>query len=131
MSSSGTESKWPLMLETVMENGREGKTVKNLSNLLKMKFFFAHLHCKFAKDTIMSPKQNFLTKIIMVTKKRVIFMLISNSLMLAKENAHKKVKNKKLGEILVSSFLHFYLRSFACNFFQNIFKPLSNYFLQN
>jgi hypothetical protein len=53
------------------------------------------LHLKVAKNAIMTPKKFFLKNINMGTKKRKIFMLISNSLMSAFRNVPNKVKSKK------------------------------------
>jgi hypothetical protein len=43
--------------------------------------FFSHLHLKYAKSAIMTPKNFILKNIIMGIKKTQNFMLISNSLM--------------------------------------------------
>jgi hypothetical protein len=52
--------------------------------------FFSHLHLKYAKSAIMTPKNFFLQNIIMGIKKTQNFMLISNLLMPAFRNAPNK-----------------------------------------
>jgi hypothetical protein len=52
--------------------------------------FFSHLHIKYAKSAIMTPKKFFLKNINMGIKKTQNFMLISNSLMPAFKIAPNK-----------------------------------------
>ncbi len=52
--------------------------------------FFSHLHLKYAKSAIMTPKKFFLKNSNMGIKKTQNFMLISNSLMPAFRNATNK-----------------------------------------
>ena len=56
--------------------------------------FFSHLHLKYAKSAVMT-QTFFLEKYQYGYQKTQNFMLISNSLMPAFRNAHKKVKSKK------------------------------------
>ncbi len=58
-----------------------------------LKQFFSHLHFKYAKSAIMTPKKIFLININMGIKKTQNFMLISNSWL--SEMPLTKVKSKK------------------------------------
>ncbi len=57
--------------------------------------FFSHLHLKYTKSAIMTPKNFFLKNINMGIKKAPNFMLISNSLMPAFRNAPNKSQKQK------------------------------------